>query len=251
MNQKERLKKDDGAELVDEGVYRSLIGCLMYLTTTRPDILFPCSKKQEIVAQSIAEAEFIAAAATVNQALWLRKILIDLQLEQIESTKILVDNYSNFLEKSWEFAAPDSGEVLLRVSGSALNGHPGGRITLVGLGSSASSPTSYHSLGEAAAAAAKSAQARNIAVSLASTDGLSAESKINSAPAIATGVMLGIFEDNRFRSESKTPALESLDILGLGTGPEIESKIKYAEHVCAGVILGRELVNAPANIVTP
>jgi len=63
--------------------------------------------------------------------------------------------------------------------------------------------------------------------------------------------VLGIFEDNRFRSESKKSALESLDILGLGTGPEIESKIKYAEHVCAGVILGRELVNAPANIVTP
>ncbi|XP_049369398.1 uncharacterized protein LOC125834277 [Solanum verrucosum] len=51
-----------------------------------------CSKKQEIVAQSTVEAEFIAAAATVNQALWLRKILIDLQLEQVESTEILVDN---------------------------------------------------------------------------------------------------------------------------------------------------------------
>ncbi|XP_059306525.1 secreted RxLR effector protein 161-like [Lycium ferocissimum] len=35
-----------------------------------------CSKKQDIVAQSTAEAEFIAAAATVNQAIWLRKILI-------------------------------------------------------------------------------------------------------------------------------------------------------------------------------
>ncbi|XP_049386080.1 leucine aminopeptidase, chloroplastic [Solanum stenotomum] len=149
-------------------------------------------------------------------------------------------------------SAASSEEDFSGKSGQSINLRlPGGRITLVGLGSSASSPTSYHSLGEAAAAAAKSAQARNIAVSLASTDGLSAESKINSASAIATGVMLGIFEDNRFRSESKTPALESLDILGLGTGPEIESKIKYAEHVCAGVILGRELVNAPANIVTP
>ena len=50
------------------------------------------SKKQEIVAQSTAEAEFIAATATVNQALWLRKILLDLDLEQKESTEILVDN---------------------------------------------------------------------------------------------------------------------------------------------------------------
>jgi hypothetical protein len=29
------------------------------------------SKKQDIVAQSIAKAEFIAAITTVNQALWL------------------------------------------------------------------------------------------------------------------------------------------------------------------------------------
>ena len=51
-----------------------------------------CSKKQEIVAQSTAEAEFIAATAAVNQALWLRKILIDLHLEQGMSTEVMVDN---------------------------------------------------------------------------------------------------------------------------------------------------------------
>jgi hypothetical protein len=50
------------------------------------------SKKQEIVAQSTVEAEFVAATAAVNQALWLRKILSDLNLEQKESTEILVDN---------------------------------------------------------------------------------------------------------------------------------------------------------------
>ncbi|KAK6774581.1 hypothetical protein RDI58_029820 [Solanum bulbocastanum] len=158
-----------------------------------------------------------------------------------------LDSESNGL-----LSAVSSEEDFSGKSGQSINLRlPGRRITLVGLGSSVSSPTSYHSLGEAAAAAAKSAQSRNIAVSLASTDGLSEESKINSASAIATGVILGIFEDNRFRFESKTPALEYLHILGLGTGPEIERKIKFAEHVCAGVILSRELVNAPANIITP
>ncbi|TYK08583.1 Retrovirus-related Pol polyprotein from transposon TNT 1-94 [Cucumis melo var. makuwa] len=39
MNQKEKLCKEDGADKVDEGYFRSLIGCLMYLTATRPDIL--------------------------------------------------------------------------------------------------------------------------------------------------------------------------------------------------------------------
>ena len=40
MNQKEKLSKEDGIDKVDEGYFKSLIGCLMYLTATRPDILF-------------------------------------------------------------------------------------------------------------------------------------------------------------------------------------------------------------------
>ncbi|KAH0772386.1 hypothetical protein KY290_012557 [Solanum tuberosum] len=43
MNQKEKLIKNDGVERVQEGSYRSLIGCLMYLTTTRPYILYVVS----------------------------------------------------------------------------------------------------------------------------------------------------------------------------------------------------------------
>nr|KYP62106.1 Copia protein [Cajanus cajan] len=168
MNIKEKFSKEDGTEKVDEIYFRSLIGCLMYLTTTRPDILIAVnilsrfmhcasethlkaarrviryikgttsfgikfkkskdfkllgfsdsdwagciddmkstsgycfslgsgvfswsSKKQETVAQSTTEAEFIAATTAVNQALWLRKILSDLNLEQKEDTKIFVDN---------------------------------------------------------------------------------------------------------------------------------------------------------------
>lgn len=168
MNQKEKLSKEDETEKVDEAYFRGLIGCLMYLTATRPDILnavsilsrfMHCaseihlkaakrvvryikgtinfgikfkkskefklfgfsdsdwagsiddmkstsgycfcfgsgvfswsSKKQETVAQSTAEAEFVAATSAVNQALWLRKILSDLHLEQKEDTKIFVDN---------------------------------------------------------------------------------------------------------------------------------------------------------------
>lgn len=49
-------------------------------------------KKQETVSQSTTEAEFVVATTTVNKALWLRKILLDLELEQKDSTKILVDN---------------------------------------------------------------------------------------------------------------------------------------------------------------
>lgn len=167
MCQKVKLFRDDGAK-VDESHYRSLIGCLMYLTATRPDILYAVnvlsrfmncatethfkaakrvlryikgtlsfgikfsssqdfelqgyadsdwagslddlkstsgfcfcfgtgiftwsSKKQEIVAQSTAEAELLAATAAVNHALWLRKILCDVHQEQKLSTEVKVDN---------------------------------------------------------------------------------------------------------------------------------------------------------------
>ena len=168
MCQKEKLSKEDEAEKVDETFYKSLVGCLMYLTATRLDILHYvsllsrfmncetkthltiakrvlryvrgtldygirfcanqdcvlqgysdsdwggspddmkstsgycfnfgsgvfswCSKKQNIVAQSTAEAEFIAATAAANQALWIRKVLVDLNLKQEGCTEVFVDN---------------------------------------------------------------------------------------------------------------------------------------------------------------
>jgi len=39
MNVKDKFSKEDGTEKVDEAYFRSLIGCLMHLTTTRPDFL--------------------------------------------------------------------------------------------------------------------------------------------------------------------------------------------------------------------
>lgn len=61
------------------------------------------------------------------------------------------------------------------------------RVGLIGLGQSASTPAAFRGLGEAIAAAAKSTQASEVAIVLASSEGLSAESKLNSATAIASG----------------------------------------------------------------
>ena len=46
MNQKEKFNKEESVDNIDEGYYRSLIGCLLYVTTTRPNILF--SQKNKI-----------------------------------------------------------------------------------------------------------------------------------------------------------------------------------------------------------
>jgi hypothetical protein len=51
-----------------------------------------CFKKQEIIAQSTAEAQYVVATATANQALWLRKMLADLDMEQRDAMKVYVDN---------------------------------------------------------------------------------------------------------------------------------------------------------------
>ena len=51
-------------------------------------------KKKEVVAQSSAKAEYISAAATANQAIWLRKLLTDLGQNQADATVIWVDNKS-------------------------------------------------------------------------------------------------------------------------------------------------------------
>ena len=68
---------------------------------------------------------------------------------------------------------------------------------------------------------------------------------------IMIGTLLGTYEDIRFKSsESKKSVLKSVDLFGLGSGPELEKKLKYTEEVCTGVILAKELVNAPANVVT-
>ena len=50
------------------------------------------SKKQEVIFQSTTEAEYVVVAAAMNQALWIRKLMADLFMEQKESTQILLDN---------------------------------------------------------------------------------------------------------------------------------------------------------------
>ncbi|CAL0307067.1 unnamed protein product [Lupinus luteus] len=145
-----------------------------------------------------------------------------------------------------DFSGKVGQSTVLRITGLGSK-----RVGVIGLGQSASTPADFKAFGEVFATAAKSAQATNAAIVLASSEGLSAQSKLSYAYAITSGVVLGIFEDNRYRSESKKPVLTSVDIIGLGSGPELDKKLKYAGDVTSGVILGRELVNSPPNVLTP
>ncbi|GKV34753.1 hypothetical protein SLEP1_g43098 [Rubroshorea leprosula] len=52
------------------------------------------SKKQDVVAQSTAEAKYVASSAATNQAIWLRKMLVDLGFNQDEACVLKIDNMS-------------------------------------------------------------------------------------------------------------------------------------------------------------
>ncbi|GKB50574.1 putative ribonuclease H-like domain-containing protein, partial [Tanacetum coccineum] len=67
MKPNKALIKDAEAKDVDVHLYRSMIGSFIYLTASRPDIMFVQCKKQTIVANSTTEAEYVAAANCCRQ----------------------------------------------------------------------------------------------------------------------------------------------------------------------------------------
>nr|XP_019704692.2 uncharacterized protein LOC109505617 [Elaeis guineensis] len=151
MNANEKLTLEDDTDLADATSFRKLVGGLMYLTYTRPDIVFAVtkkilryvrgtsnygiwyshitnlnlfgfsdsdwvdslddrksttgflfsldsgaitwtSKKQVTVALSLSETEYVAGAAAACQAIWVQRILEDLQQLQLNATEIFCDN---------------------------------------------------------------------------------------------------------------------------------------------------------------
>eukprot|EP00253_Pinus_taeda_P021520 PITA_21520 len=131
MEQNLKLTSIEGKEFEDATKYRQLVGSLNYLTTTRLDILFIVgilskflqnpyfdgdketvvstsgyamslgsgavswrSHKQSVLAHSTTEAEYVAVAEATKEIVWLRKILEYLQVKQVQSTPLMIDNTS-------------------------------------------------------------------------------------------------------------------------------------------------------------
>ncbi|GJY34936.1 hypothetical protein Tco_0419405 [Tanacetum coccineum] len=93
METKMALTKDEEADEVDVHLYRSMIGSLMYLTASRPDIIlisWQC-KKQTIVATSTTEAEYVATASCYGQVLWIQNQMLDYCFNFM-NTKFHIDN---------------------------------------------------------------------------------------------------------------------------------------------------------------
>nr|GEV94333.1 ribonuclease H-like domain, reverse transcriptase, RNA-dependent DNA polymerase [Tanacetum cinerariifolium] len=84
--------KDESNPPVNVHLYRSMIGSLMYLTASRPDIMFAC-KKQTIVATSSTKAEYVADASCCGQVLWIQNQMLDYGFNFMNTT-IFIDNQS-------------------------------------------------------------------------------------------------------------------------------------------------------------
>ncbi|KAA0052836.1 Integrase, catalytic core [Cucumis melo var. makuwa] len=72
-----KLVRDHEGRKIDNTLYKQIVGSLMYLAATRPDIM---------------HVEFIAATVCTCQAIWLRKILEELYFKQEGATKVYFDN---------------------------------------------------------------------------------------------------------------------------------------------------------------
>nr|GEV64723.1 hypothetical protein [Tanacetum cinerariifolium] len=80
MDKENPWGKDETGKDVDLHLYRSMIGSVMYLTASRPDIMFvvcACARHQTIMATSTTKVEYVAAASGCGQVLWIQNQLLD------------------------------------------------------------------------------------------------------------------------------------------------------------------------------
>nr|GEW16978.1 hypothetical protein [Tanacetum cinerariifolium] len=85
MDKENPWGKDGPGKDVELHLYRSMIGSLMYLTASRPNIMVAvcaCARHQTIVATSISEAEYVTAASGYGQVLWIQNQMLDYGLSK-------------------------------------------------------------------------------------------------------------------------------------------------------------------------
>ncbi|GJY29908.1 hypothetical protein Tco_0405675 [Tanacetum coccineum] len=91
MSSETKLTRDVDEESVDDIKYHGMIGSLLYLTASRPDIMFSFSKKQTALAISTTKAEYVSAEKASQQALWMKQALVDYDIV-LDDIPVLCDN---------------------------------------------------------------------------------------------------------------------------------------------------------------
>jgi leucyl aminopeptidase len=179
---------------------------------------------------------------TVTQAL-------DQQLLELDKTVLAGTLHDLVTEAGYK------GDASITVSGRVGGNAAIRKVMLVGLGDPAQG--TIDSWRKAAAQATKwanAARCKTLALSFPLfnlDDGLTVQ-------AIAEGVLLAAHRDQRFKSQELNgdaakngePTLETVEILGIESDAA-QAGLAKAEQIASGVIMARELVSAPANVITP
>ena len=157
----------------------------------------------------------------------------------------VTDTLQELIEEM-EFKGKEGSCAIARVgSNSAVR-----KVGLVGLGKA--EHVSLETVRKAAGAiaqAAHTARCKTLGISLPSLSLDAAQV----AQVMTEGLLLALHKDLRFISDPEakakdTPTLVTVELLAMAGQ---EGPITHARHICDGVIFARELVSAPANVVTP
>jgi leucyl aminopeptidase len=152
-----------------------------------------------------------------------------------------------------EFKGTAGESVSARVGGNS----PIRKVLLLGLGDPVKATTdSWRKVAAHAAKWANQAKCKAIALSLP----LYNQDLGTTAQAITEGILLATHQDRRFKSAAHAatskpfaePTLVSVELLDVAESETAaQLGIEIAQKICSGAILARELVSAPANVVTP
>ena len=144
-----------------------------------------------------------------------------------------------------EFKGAAGSSVFTRVAGMPFK-----HVGLVGLGDAdAITGDAWMALGKEATAQATKAKVNTVAVGKYWMGDEEAAFR-GKANGIAAGAFLGSFEDSRFKSDAKPGSVKTVHVL-TQPGVDVTPEIAAGKAKASGVVLTKQLVAAPPNVVTP
>ena len=144
-----------------------------------------------------------------------------------------------------EFQGAAGSSVFTRVAGMPFK-----HVGLVGLGDAdAITGDAWMALGKEATAQATKAKVNTVAVGKYWMGDEEAAFR-GKANGIAAGAFLGSFEDSRFKSDAKPGSVKTVHVL-TQPGVDVTPEIAAGKAKASGVVLTKQLVAAPPNVVTP
>lgn len=131
------------------------------------------------------------------------------------------------------------------------------RLALVGLGSSTKPSATrgqteiWRAFGVCAARLLKPLKGGTLGLALLHGEQMEDSTQLAALEAIVCGAILGTYEDTRFKSQAKPSQLRHVSILSLGSGTSRARAVRQAVAIASGVVVAKQLVAAPANVLTP